>query len=183
MAVRKINDEVFVVSDPIPQIGPADLVLLRRQASTNPRRRARICAHQHNDDVLHEMVIALARGCYIHPHRHVGRSESFNIIEGAVDVVLFSDDGEISDVIEMGDQASRLVFYYRLESNSFHGLVMRSDILIFQEVTNGPFRAGGTQLADFAPPETDAALAAAYARSIQNLTDQYLTERSIGGAR
>ncbi len=183
MTVRKVNDEVFVASGPIPQIGPADLELLRRQAFANPRRRARICAHQNNDDVLHEMVIALARGCYIHPHRHLGRPESFNIIEGAVDVVLFNDAGEISDVIAMGDQASRLVFYYRLETNVFHGLVMRSDILIFQEVTTGPFRAGGTELADFAPPESHEVLAAAYARSIQNLTDRYLTVRSAGGAR
>ncbi len=44
----------------------------------------------------------------------------------------------------------------------FHTLIIRSDVLIVHEITNGPFRPQGTIFADFAPEDSDAEKAAAY---------------------
>ena len=44
----------------------------------------------------------------------------------------------------------------------FHTLIVRSDLLIVHEITNGPFLPTGTVYAGFAPEEGDTAKAAAF---------------------
>ena len=44
----------------------------------------------------------------------------------------------------------------------FHTLIIRSDLLIVHEITNGPFRPSATVFADFAPEDSQPAKAAAY---------------------
>jgi len=174
MNLDKINEEVFVARDPIVRFGDEEIAFLKRQAQASPRRRARICAHKTNADALHEMVIAIAADSYIHPHRHVGKSESFHIVEGEVDVVVFDDAGEISEVIRLGAPASGRSFYYRLSESAFHTLLIRTDFLIVHEVTNGPFDRDRTVLAPFAPPEDRADQAHAYMNRVAERAARYL---------
>ena len=47
-------------------------------------------------------------------------------------------------------------FYYRMSKPFFHTLLIRSDILVVHEITNGPFQKGETVFAPFAPDEADA---------------------------
>jgi cupin fold WbuC family metalloprotein len=84
---------VFIALDRIVKVGQEELAFLKQQAAGNLRKRARICAHKTNDDALHEMLIAISAKSYIHPHKHLGKSESFHIIDGLVDVVVFDDQG------------------------------------------------------------------------------------------
>ena len=75
--MKRINDEVFVAEDQIVQVDGPQLETLKAQAARNPRQRARICAHKDVQDKLHEMLIVLARGAYVRPHKHLhkpGRS-------------------------------------------------------------------------------------------------------------
>jgi hypothetical protein len=48
----------------------------------------------------------------------------------------------------------------------FHTLLIRSDILIVHEITNGPFLRGVTHFAPFAPEESDASGIADYLRRL-----------------
>jgi cupin fold WbuC family metalloprotein len=153
--LRKLNEEVFIALDTIVQIGGEDIAFLKQQARENSRKRARICAHKTNQDALHEMVIAIAANSYIHPHRHVGKSESFHIVEGEVDIVVFDESGAIVDIIDMGPVGSARKFYYRLSESAFHTLLIRTDFLVVHEVTRGPFFRENTVLAPFAPPEDE----------------------------
>jgi cupin fold WbuC family metalloprotein len=161
IALRKVNDEVFVAEARVVRAGAQQVAFLKRQAAANARRRARICAHRTNEDRLHEMLIAISSDSYIHPHKHLRKSESFHIVEGTVDIVMFDDAGAVTDVIELGDVASGRNFYYRLSDSVFHTLVIHGDFLVMHEVTNGPFVREETVLAPFAPGEErrDAALA------------------------
>lgn len=153
MRLRRVNDEVFVADEPIVRFGPDEVALVKEQAVRSPRKRARICAHASNDDALHEMLIAISPASYIHPHRHVGKAESFHIVEGRVDVAIFDDAGALTDVVSLGDPTSGRQFYYRLSTSAFHTLVIRTDLLVVHEVTSGPFDRSRTVLAPFAPPE------------------------------
>lgn len=162
MNLKKINDEVFVAEDAIVKVGGEELAFLKAQARGNGRKRARICAHKSNDDTLHEMLIAISSDSYIHPHKHLGKSESFHIVEGIVDVVVFDDHGEIAEIIGLGDAASGRNFFYRLSDSAFHTLLIRTDYLVVHEVTNGPFMRDRTVLADFAPMESEKSEAAQY---------------------
>jgi cupin fold WbuC family metalloprotein len=164
--LRKINDEVFVALDPIVKIGGEELAFLKRQAAANVRKRARICAHKSNEDALHEMVIAISAESYIHPHKHLGKSESFHIVEGRVDVVVFDDAGEIVEIIELGDASTGRNFYYRLSESAFHTLLIRTNFLVVHEVTNGPFLRDRTVLAPFAPAEERTAEAREYLKQV-----------------
>jgi cupin fold WbuC family metalloprotein len=174
MNLRKINEEVFIAEDPIVRLGDAEIGLLKKQARISPRKRARICAHKSNEDALHEMMIVIAADSYIHPHRHVGKSESFHVVEGEVDVAVFDDDGKLSEVIQLGAPASGRCFYYRLSESAFHTLLIRSDYLIVHEVTNGPFDRDRTVLANFAPTEDREAEARAYMRQVSAQVALYL---------
>ncbi len=174
MNLRKVNDEVFIAENAIVRCGDAEIAFLKRQAQASPRKRARICAHKTNDDALHEMVIVISAASYIHPHRHLDKSESFHIIEGKVDVAVFDHAGAIVDVIELGAPGSGRCFYYRLSESAFHTLLIRTDFLVVHEVTNGPFARDGTILAPFAPPEDQADAARAYMQRVSGEVAQYL---------
>ena len=174
MNLRKISEEVFIAEDAIVRFGVPEIALLKRQAQVSPRKRARICAHKTNDDALHEMLIAISAASYIHPHRHLDKSESFHIVEGKVDVAIFDHAGIIVDVIELGAPGSGRYFYYRLSESAFHTLLIRSDFLVVHEVTNGPFARDGTVLAPFAPPEDQTDAVHDYMQHVSDHVAQHL---------
>lgn len=149
------NQEVLVATEPVVTVNRAAVDQLRAQAFRNTRRRMRLCAHPAVDSKVHEMLIVHTRDTYVRPHKHIGKSESFHIIEGAADMLLFSDSGAVQRVISMGDYASGHVFYYRISEPYYHSLVITSDVLVFHEVTCGPFKRDETVFAPWAPDESD----------------------------
>jgi cupin fold WbuC family metalloprotein len=153
--LKRINDEIFVAKESIVSLGDEETSFLKSQAMHSQRYRARICVHKNNEDALHEMIIAISSQSYIHPHKHIGKSESFHIIEGSVDVVIFDDVGEITNIVKLGEPGSGRSYFYRLSESKFHTLIIHSNILVMHEVTNGPFDKEQTILASFAPTEGD----------------------------
>jgi len=149
--------EVQVASGDVVRLGTRDVKQLHDRAHRVERNRVRICAHPSTDDPLHEMIICLERDTYIRPHRHAGKSESFHMIDGELDVVLFDDDGAIRQIIRMGPYGSRASFFYRLMEPCFHTVLVRTPLATFHETTNGPFNPGDTENAAWAPPEGDEA--------------------------
>ncbi len=179
MNLRKVNDEVFLALDPIVRLGDEELAFLKTQALASPRKRARICAHKSNDDPLHEMLIVISSSSYIHPHRHVDKSESFHIVDGEVDVVVFDADGNIMDVVELGAAGTGRSFFYRLAESAFHTLLIKTDYLIVHEVTNGPFARDKTILAPFAPAEDRVDEARAYITAIAQRASEHKSRNLV----
>jgi cupin fold WbuC family metalloprotein len=155
-----VSEEVIEADEDVLRVDGSLLAELKAAATGTARKRIRICAHRGVDDPLHEMVIVHTRGAYVRPHKHVGKSESLHVVEGVADVVFFDDDGEIREIVPIGDVASGRTFYYRLAAPWFHTLVVSSDVLVFHEVTNGPFRREQTVFAPWAPEETGEGVAA-----------------------
>ena len=152
----EIDDEVFYTNNNITKVSDKDVMFLKGKAKVNKRKRARLCAHPDRSSALHEMVIVLSRGIYIPPHKHFEKSESFHIIEGSLDVVIFIDDGGIREVISMSERCSGdNVFFYRLGESLFHTVLPTSEMVVFHETTNGPFRKEDTVFAEWAPNEDD----------------------------
>jgi cupin fold WbuC family metalloprotein len=153
---RKENDEVLYPDVDVVTVGSADFTEMKRLAMLNPRQRIRLCAHQSPADSLHEMFIIHAKGCYVRPHKHVGKTESMAILEGEADIVLFNEDGAIRQVVKMGDFSSGKQFYYRLSDPIYHTLLIRTDFLVFHECTEGPFIRENTIFPEWAPVDLDA---------------------------
>jgi cupin fold WbuC family metalloprotein len=162
MTLIQTSPEVFLAQGPITAVGPAELKVLKAAVKLSPKHRARINAHPDRDDTLHEMIIAIDASSYVRPHKHPKKSEAFHIVEGEVDIIIFRDDGEIDRVIELGPPGGRRPFYYRMSGAFFHTLIIRSELLIVHEITNGPFRPTATVFADFAPDDRDIEKVMAY---------------------
>ena len=148
MHLQKINDEVYKLVGEIVRFGPQQIRFIKKCAATNARGRARICAHKESTDQLHEMLIAITSNSYIPPHRHNGKSESLHLVEGNADIVVFEDNGELFDVVELGSGQN---FYYRLNAARYHTLIVKSPVLVVHETTNGPFDQTQRDFASFAP--------------------------------
>ena len=159
MSIRATSDEVFLATGGIVQVRAEDVALVKQKGTTNARKRARLCAHPGPDDKLHEMLIVLDRGTYIRPHRHSGKAESFHIIEGELDVVIFHDDGSIREVVRMGPYSSGKAFYYRIMDPCYHSVLIHTPYALFLETTNGPFNRGDTEFAPWSPAEGEPGVA------------------------
>ena len=155
MNTTKFNEEVLFASDTIVKIDSSDIAELKNKAKQNPRKRIRICAHKDIKDHIHEMLIVHEKSCYVRPHKHVNKTETFHIIEGKADIILFHEDGTIDQSISMGDVASGLKFFYRLPPDRYHTMLIKSEVLVFHEITNGPFIENDISFASWSPEETD----------------------------
>ena len=152
---QKQNSEVLYSKEALTISDQLDIEKLKLLSAFNPRKRIRLCTHLNQMDLLHEMIIVHEKSAYVRPHKHLGKSESTHIIEGIVDVVLFDDEGRIAEVIGMGDYASGKPFYYRLATPLYHTLIIRSEVLVFHETTNGPFDIKTTIFAPWAPEDAN----------------------------
>lgn len=173
----KINDEVFYSSRGIVKVRKAEINQLKQFAREASRKRSRLCAHQHTDEPLHEMLIVQEKGIYVRPHKHLGKIESFHVIEGEVNIVIFDDEGIILDVIEMGDYASGNIFYYRLSASLFHTVLVKSNIVVFHETTNGPFRREDTIFTEWSPEDKDAGATQQFLEKLKHKLTEF-TRRS-----
>jgi len=163
---RYENEEVLYDLQPVVRIDRHDVDFLKESAETNERKRIRLCAHGSIDDSLHEMVITHTKGAYVRPHKHLGKIESFHVIEGTVDVVLFDDGGNITEVTNMGVYKSGLPFYHRISEPRFHTLLITSDVLVFHEITNGPFRQEDMVYAPWSQDGSDSESTSKYIASL-----------------
>ena len=150
--IRK-SAEVYIAPGPIASIGAEEVEFLRREVAGSGKGRVRINVHPDNADLLHEMIIAILPDSYIRPHKHPGKSEAFHVVYGEVDIVVFEDDGSIREIVSLGAGGGGKAFYYRMSQPYFHTLLIRSDILVVHEITNGPFVKDGTVFGAFAPGE------------------------------
>jgi cupin fold WbuC family metalloprotein len=171
MGLTQKSPEVFIADGPIATIGVDDIEMLRRAVGKTAKKRVRINAHSDGGDQLHEMIIAIDHTSYIRPHKHPGKSEAFHIVEGAVDIVIFDEAGEITRIVPLAAKAAGTnggaAFYYRMSGPFFHTLIIRSDLLVVHEITNGPFRPEATVFAEFAPPDCDTQAAARYRSELE----------------
>lgn len=153
--IRKESEEVLYSLESTVRVGRQDVDFLKENAVHNRRKRIRLCAHGDTEDSLHEMFIIHTKDTYVRPHKHLGKSEALHVIDGSVDLVTFDDTGDISGITSMGDYQSGLPFYHRLSEPAFHTLLITSDILVFHEITNGPFKRSDTIWAPWAPEDSD----------------------------
>lgn len=119
------------------------ILFIKSDCMKNTLKRSRINFHGSDDDSVHEMIIALGRDTHIRIHKHIAKSESFNIIEGKLAIVLFLDDDlKEREVVILEHNNSP---YYRLNASVFHLVLPLTEIVVLLEVTNGPFDATLTE--------------------------------------
>ena len=146
---------MFYTTESVAEVGEAWIEKLKRHAKEADQKRARLCLHRSPDDLLHEMIIVFHRDTVVRPHRHSGKSESFHLIFGELDIVLFDDDGRPNRVVSMGERARGKTQVYRLSAPIWHTVIVRSEYAAIHEVTNGPFVPEAAEFAPWAPTEAE----------------------------
>lgn len=176
MKTRAVNNEVLYPDESVVHLHADDMQALKAGATRNARQRMRLCAHADEQAPLQEMIVAVTRRAYIRPHKHLTRAESYHVIEGQADLVLFDDAGAITRVIPLGDAASGKAVFCRLSEPLFHALVLRTETLVFHETTTGPFRREESVFAPWAPAENDLAVAE-FLRKLADSATSHLESR------
>ena len=140
---RRINDEVYYAPPAPFVLTPAIVDKLGALASQNPTGKARICFHQDSNASLHDMLIALDRKVKMKPHLHLRKVESFQVIVGSMLITLFDEEGSPLSRIELAADGAA-AFYLKLPSKIAHTVTPLTDLVIFRETTDGPFRIEDT---------------------------------------
>ncbi|KKL22706.1 hypothetical protein LCGC14_2432770, partial [marine sediment metagenome] len=84
-------------TDPARKVNRAVIEGLKAKALALPGSGARLCLHRDQTDAVQEMIIVHRKGAYVRPHRHDGQTESFHVLEGRMLVVIFDDEGNVTD--------------------------------------------------------------------------------------
>ncbi|MCK1359542.1 WbuC family cupin fold metalloprotein [Bradyrhizobium sp. 199] len=176
-SLRAQNPEVYYSGAAIVTADDATIAELKRIAAANPRLRSRLCTHPDPSSGLHEMLIVHHREAYVRPHKHFGKPESFHLIEGTAQVVIFEDDGRIRDVLEMAPYGRGALCYYRMPEQVFHSILITSEWLVFHETTAGPFDPSRTAFPDWAPAGGDAAEVQDYVTRMAALATEHLARK------
>jgi len=151
----EVADGVYYSRYPLPLVDGDVIAFLKQAAIKSPLRRARFCAHLSPDAEQHDMLIVSHRDTYVTPHRHLSKSETFVILEGFAEVVLFDEHGEVEKTIKMGPPTSGRPFFYRMPPRQFHSILIESELLVFLENTKGPFDLNDREHAAWAPEYKD----------------------------
>lgn len=136
--------------------------MLKDLAKVAPRSRCRLCFHDDANAAQQEMLIVMHRNSYVRPHRHSGKVETLTVVEGRCDALLFDVSGYVTDVVPMSAPAEGGSFFYRMPPGLFHTLIFRSEWLVYLETTIGPFDRACTEVADWAPAESEPEAGHAY---------------------
>ena len=137
-----------------------DLVLLSTNTFDNLRAagtihgtgKARYCCHVNEQSQLHEMFIYHESGTVIAPHKVSSGPESYLILEGCLDLVFYSEEGELKQVTRLSAFGGEKDFFVRIPNPIFRGIVVVKDT-IFVEVREGPFGPNRVIWASWDKPE------------------------------
>lgn len=145
---------------PLKSYGPDALNDLRQEAATGARRRAARPIHDDFADPVQRVLMAAEPDTYVGPHRHPDKAwELLVLLDGAMDVLIFTEDGLLEERIELSADSGRAVEY---AADRYHAAVIRAPGTLVVEVKRGPYDpATAKDLPPWAPdegtPEADAA--------------------------
>ena len=94
---------------PIVTFGKKEIKVLKKYTSKNPKNRFRICLHTNQSHLTQEMLICTKGFSYIRPHKHPRNiSESYHVLEGALNVYILNNKGKIVNVVKLSAQSENL---------------------------------------------------------------------------
>ncbi len=125
------SGDIFVLDD-------IQIAKLKQIALNHPLKRSRLCLHKNREEAVQEMIIVAHRDSYFEGHQHpLTKPESYHIIEGELEVNIFSDTGQVIKKILLSHNANPRM--YRIQGNIWHQPIPISEWVVYHEVYTGPF--------------------------------------------
>lgn len=130
-----------------------ELQSLAETAQHADRRRSNLNIHDTLDEGVQRLFIATQPETYIRPHRHCEphKWEFFIILEGRMSLLQFSDDGSITNRIELSEKDTRAI---EIPPNTWHSYVCLEPNTIALEIKEGAYIPTSiSDLSPWSPPE------------------------------
>lgn len=112
---------------------------LFKQASVSERLRSHLELHKCHNEKVQRVLIALQKGSYVEPHYHdqPHQWEMFVVMQGALELKLWSSEGEIlgASIIGEGGDTSMM----ELQPGQIHSVECISEQALMLEIKEGPF--------------------------------------------
>jgi cupin fold WbuC family metalloprotein len=123
------------------------------RARSSPRRRLNLNLHPELSDPIQRFLNAGESGSYIRPHRHVAqRWELFVVLRGQIDVLLFSDDGAVTQRMALREGGGVI----EIAGGIWHSFTFVLSGSVAMEIKPGPYDAQtDKEFAAWAPREND----------------------------
>src|ERR1700678_2594971 len=135
-----------------------------RLAAESPRLRMNHNFHSGAADNPHRFLNVLLRGTYVRPHRHSDppKAESFLVLEGVADVLIFDDQGVVTARYRLGGEPEEgRLWGVDISPGVWHTILPRTARAVCFEVKPGPWiPATDKEFASWAPAENDTHAAA-----------------------
>lgn len=175
---RMVNDKVYYAMSDITKLRKQDIELLKQKAMHNNPKKIRLCTHREVNDSVHEMFIIFGKGTYVRPHKHPGKSVSYHIIDGFIDVVFFNEAGGLVDFMQMGGYRSNHIFYSRLSKPHYYMPIIKSRFAVFHEIINGPFK-NDTVFPGWAPAEDNKSKVQKFMEGLEKRISGFLSKKPV----
>jgi len=129
-----------------------DLEALSAEAAQAPRRRRNRNLHPELADPVQRMVNLGHPDSYVRPHRHDGgRWETFSLLQGAVAVLCFDEQGRVSERVELRLGGTLVA---EIAGDVWHAIAFLEPGSAVFEIKPGPYRpASDKDFAVWAPNE------------------------------
>lgn len=131
------------------------------EAAESPRRRMNYNFHSGPADNPHRFLNVLLKGTYIRPHRHAdpAKAETFIVLEGEAEVLIFGDEGRITERHRLGHSSGAgKTWGVDLAPGVWHTIIALTERAVCFEVKPGPWEpATDKDFAPWAPAEDDPA--------------------------
>lgn len=132
-------------------VNPEMVENIKEEARKSSRLIARLLMHLSHEDPVQEMLIAMCRGCAVTPNRALGRSESLQVVEGEILLIMFNENGRVIQKVEMGSSMSGKPFLYRFTSTPWHTMVPLTEMVVVHESLQGPFVQSSQPMPEWIP--------------------------------
>jgi cupin fold WbuC family metalloprotein len=126
------------------------LAQLLAQAAASCPRRSHLLLHADHQDQVQRLLIGLEPDSYVRPHVHSEQWEMLVLLRGALDVLIFGAQGELTQRLAMSVAAPVV----QIPLGTWHGAAAQSASVVM-EVKPGPYRPN--EFAGWAPAEGDPA--------------------------
>lgn len=112
---------------------------LFEQSRVSERLRAHLELHSSHCEKVQRVLIALQRGSYVEPHYHTQphQWEMFVVMQGSLELKLWSSDGELLSERIIGEGGVSNMM--ELRPGQIHSVECVSDQALMLEIKEGPF--------------------------------------------
>ncbi len=125
--------------------------------SKSNNNMSRYLVHISEKDMIQEMIIAFSNKTLIPPNRLKDKTQTMNIINGKIRVIVFDNSGKVKEKFIMTPlkKNDKNPFLFRFNKCDWHTMVSLSKHSVVHEVLQGPFKKIASKIPKWIPREKD----------------------------